>query len=324
MADRLNVSALRSGFFSPAAPSPPPQVPSGPVPATLGVVQGTGTVTFTLNGVARWLIDISRFADTPSLTLVPGQGEVQSRLTLQGARLPGTDLPADFVVVIGKTGPLGTSADFTFTFGGFHGQVILEQWLAGSAVLQSAVTLNGEICALGASSELAFTASGEARFAPDWLMEIVGTDIATISGLGSPIPSSQLPLQLLAPTDPSISQHPEPKRTLLKMPAGGHIWTLTPEVTSLPIGTLSAVPGLFTAMAIEAGEGPGGETARELVASSSNATGLTLAVAGGFTDQNGHPFRLSLASPSYAIAFDTSSDHSQGDETAVRARFSPP
>jgi hypothetical protein len=87
MADRLNVSALRGGFFSPAAPSPPPQVPIGTVPATLGVVQGTGTATFTLNGVARWLIDVSRFAGAPSLTLVPGQGEVQSRLTLQGARL---------------------------------------------------------------------------------------------------------------------------------------------------------------------------------------------------------------------------------------------
>ena len=246
MADRLNVSALRSAFFSPAtAPSPPPQAPSGPVTETLGVVQGTGTVEFTLNGVARWLIDVSRLAGTPSLTLVPGQGDVASRLTLEGARLPGTDLPADFVVVIGKTGPLGTSADFTFTFGGFHGQVTLEHWLDGSAVLQSAVTLNGQICPLGAASTLAFTASGQARFTPDWLMDIVGTDIATISGLGSPIPASQLTLQLLAPTDPSISQHPQPKRTLLKMPAGGHIWTLTPEATSLPIGTLSAAPGAF-------------------------------------------------------------------------------
>jgi len=97
-------------------------------------------------------------------------------------------------------------------------------------------------------------------------MEIGGPDIATISGLGPPIPSSQLTLQLLAPTDPSISQHPEPTRTLLTMPAGANIWTLTPEVTSLPIGTLSAAPGLFTAIAIEAGEGPAGDTERELLA----------------------------------------------------------
>jgi hypothetical protein len=233
-------------------------------------------------------------------------------------------VPADFVVLIGKTGPLGTSADFTFTFGGFHGQVVLEDWLAGSAALQSPVTLNGDICPLGAKSKLGFTASGEARFAPDWRMQVDGKDIATVSGLGPPLSTGQLTLQLLAPTDPSISQHPEPKRTLLKMPAGAHIWTLAPQVTSLPIGTLTSAPGVFSAIAIEAGEGPGGDIARELLATSSSTTGSRLAVAGGFTDQNGHPFRLSLASPSYAIAFDTSSDHSEGDETAVSARFSTP
>jgi hypothetical protein len=325
MAGRLNLSALRDGFFAPtAATQGLPNPPVGLTPAKLGLVQGAGTVTFTLDGTPRWLIDINRFAGTPSLTLVPGQGEVVSRLTLTGAQLPGTDVPADFVVLIGKTGPNGTSADFTFTFGGFHGQVVLENWLAGSAALQSPVTLNGDICPLGASSKLGFTASGEARFAPDWRMQVDGTDIATVSGLGPPLSTGQLTFQLLAPTDPSISQHPEPKRTLLKMPAGGHIWTLSPQVTSLPVGTLSSAPGVFNAIAIETGEGPGGDAARELLATSSSATGSTLAVAGGFTDQNGHPFRLSLASPSYAIAFDTSSDHSQGDETAVSARFSTP
>ena len=155
-------------------------------------------------------------------------------------------------------------------------------------------------------------------------MQVGGKDIATVSGLGPLLPTSELTLQLLAPTDPSISQHPEPKRTLLKTPAGAHIWALSPQVTGLPVGTLSTAPGVFTAIAIEAGEGPGGDTARELLATSSSTTGSTLAVAGGFTDQNGHPFMLSLASPSYAIAFDTSTDHSQGDETAVSARFSTP
>lgn len=325
MADRLNVSALRDGFFSPAVAAPPlPHLPGGSTPPQLGVVQGTGTITFTLNGSPRWLVDVSRFAGTPSLKLTPGQGDVQSRLTLAGAKLPGTDLSADFVMVIGKTGPLGTSADFTFTFGGFHGQVILENWLADLAVLRSAVTLNGDICPLGASSKLDFTASGEARFAPDWQMEIEGTDIATIHGLGAPLACSELTLQLLTPADPTITQHPQPKRTLLKLSAGKHIWALTPEVTSLPIGTVSAAPGIFNGIAVEAGEGPGGGSARAMLATSSSTTGLTLAVAGGFIDQNGRPFRLSLASPAYAVAFDTSSGHSEGDETVLSARFSKP
>ena len=320
MAGRLDLSALRGGFsFAAAATPPSPDIPT--TPPQLGVVQGEGTVTFALNGVPRWLIDVTRFAGTPTLTYVPDPSE--SRVTLSGARLPGTELPADFVVLIGKTGPHGTQADFTFTLGGFHGQVILENWLAGLTALQSPVAPTGDICPLGAS-KLAFTAGGDARFAADWLMEIRGTDVASISGLGHPIPSGDLTIKLLAPTDPSISQHPEPKRTLLTMLAGENVWMLTPEVTSLPIGTLSAAPGVFSTIAIEAGEEANGGTAREMLATSSSATGLTLAVGGGFTDENGQRFALPLVSPSYAVAFDASPDHSEGDQTVVSARFSTP
>jgi hypothetical protein len=46
-------------------------------------------------------------------------------------------------------------------------------------------------------------------------------------------------------------------------------------------------------------------------------------VAGGITDLDGHPFLLSLVSPSYAIAFDASAYHSQGDQTFLTARFAP-
>jgi hypothetical protein len=323
MAGRLKFSALRSGFAvlpeAAAAPLPPP--PIGITPPKLGVIQGTGTITFTLNGVPRWVIDIKLFAGTPTLTLQPGP--LESKLTLSGARLPGTDLPADFVLVIGKTGLLGTPADFTFTLGGFNGRVVLETWLAGLAFLQSPVTLTGDICPLGAASKLAFAANGEARFVPNWLMQIGGTGVAVISGLGSGITADRIDLKLLGPADPTISQHPKPKRTLITMPAGSNMWTLAPSPTSLAIGDLSAEAGLFTSIAVEAGEGTAGDTARELLATSSSSTGLTLDVNGGFTDRDGNPFSLGLAVPSYAIAFDTSADHSQGDETILTAHFAP-
>ena len=165
MAGRLKLSALRNiSSVLPGAATPPLPPPIGITPPKLGVVQGKGTVTFTLNGVPRWVIDVNLFAGTPALTFQPGA--LRSKLTLSGARLPGTSLPADFVLVIGKTGPLGTPGDFTFTLGGFKGQVVLENWLAGLAFLQSPVTLSGDICPLGAASKLAFAANGEARFAP--------------------------------------------------------------------------------------------------------------------------------------------------------------
>jgi hypothetical protein len=326
MAERLDLSALRRSFLSEAAaPKLPPQLPLPPIgtpPPALGVVQGPGTVTFTLNSVPRWVIDVRRFSGTPALT-VKTRPTGEAIVTLAGARLPGTLLPADFVLTIGKKGLLGTPGDFKFTLGGFHGTVLLERWLAGVQILQSPVTLNGDICPLGSSSGLAFSADGEARFFPNWLMQIGGAGVATVSGLGPAIVSDNLTLKVLAPSDPSISTHPKPKRTLLTMTAGAGTWTLDLAVTNLPIGQLAAAPGLFNSVAIEAGEGTVGDTARELLATSASTSGLTLALAGGMTDQNGKPFVLGLASPSYAIAFDASADHSQGDQTFLTAHFVP-
>jgi hypothetical protein len=54
MAGQLNLSALRSGCPLPGAAAPPPPAsPVGFTPPPLRLVQGTGTDTFTLNGVPR-------------------------------------------------------------------------------------------------------------------------------------------------------------------------------------------------------------------------------------------------------------------------------
>src|SRR5262249_15766129 len=161
----------------------------------LGVVTAPGKLAFTLNGVSRWVIDVRRFAGTPTLTTKTDAQGV-SHIVLAGARLPGTLLPADFTLTVGKTGPFGTVAEFSFTLRGLHGWVVRERWLSGSERLQSAVTLSGEICPLGAASTLTFSASGEARFAPNWVMEIGGPGVATITGLGPSIVSNNLTLKV--------------------------------------------------------------------------------------------------------------------------------
>lgn len=168
MARRLNFSAVRSGaatFSGAATPSPLPP-PIGVPPGTLRVVEAPGTVTFTLNGVSRWVIDVRRFAGTPTLTVrpTPQQG---TAITLHDALFPGTHLPADFVCIVGRTGPFGTPADITFTFGGFHAQVVLENWLAGTQSMHSPVTVSGDVCPLGATSKLAVSGGAQARFSPN-------------------------------------------------------------------------------------------------------------------------------------------------------------
>jgi hypothetical protein len=322
MATRLDLSAVGSGAASAAgAGIRSSQLPTlGILPGKLGVVEGPGTITFTLNGVPRWLIDTKRFAGTPSLTVKPDP--LGTQIVLQGVRFPGTELSADFVCIVGKTGPLGTPAELTFTLGGFHSQVVLEYWLAGLELMHSQVTVSSDVCPLGASSKLNLSGTGAARFSPNWLMEIGGPNIANISGLGSAINTASFGLRLLFPTDPTISAHTKSNRTLLTLVAGANNWDLTLEGTSLPIGNLTAAPGLFTSLEIEAGEGAAGDTSRELLASTSSVDGLTLTVAGGLTDLNGHPFSLVLSAPTYAIAFDPSADHSLGDETVLISRFS--
>ena len=126
MAGRLNFSAVRGStdLLSRAAIPSPRLPPIGIPPGRLGVVEGLGTITFTLNGIPRWVIDVGRFAGTPTLTTRPGPPQ-QTTITLHGARFPGTELPADFVCIVGRTAPFGTPAEINFTLGAFHAQVIL-------------------------------------------------------------------------------------------------------------------------------------------------------------------------------------------------------
>src|SRR6266446_1107478 len=155
MASRLNFSAVRESahFLSGPAIPPPHLPPIGIPPGRLGVVEGPGTITFTLNGIPRWVIDVRRFAGTPTLTTRPDPPQ-GTAISLHGARFPGTELPADFVCIVGRTGPFGTPANITFTLGGFHAQVILENWLAGLQPMHSPVAESGDVCPLGATSKL--------------------------------------------------------------------------------------------------------------------------------------------------------------------------
>jgi hypothetical protein len=187
-----------------------------------------------------------------------------TKVALEGARLPGTQVPADFVLTIGKKGPLGTPGDITFTFGGFHAQVILEEWLSGQRAMQSQVTLGQDICPLGMGSKMAVTGQARARFFPDWRMELGGSSIQSITGLGPALTSNDLTIRLMQPTEPSFSVHPKPQRTMLTATVGTGVWHLKPVVTHLTIGDLTVADGLFSQIDIEAGEGAAGDTAREL------------------------------------------------------------
>src|ERR1700741_1611542 len=103
MSNRMNLLVLRTGatFIADShdaalTPTPPSlRLPIG----KLGMIQGRGTIRFTLNGVLRGLIDLSYVAGKPALaaTTTPKR---DTKVVLQGARLPGTELSADFVLTL--------------------------------------------------------------------------------------------------------------------------------------------------------------------------------------------------------------------------------
>ena len=199
--DFLNRALLRdnSALDLSALLSEPEQIkfpPLGPPLGKLGVVQGSGFIGFTLNGVLAWFIDARRFAGAPSLvTLSTPAGGLT--IELKNARFPGTELPADFKCVLQAPGFLGTPMQITFALGGFEAQGIIERWLAGHQVLQSLVTLNAEVCPLGSAGKLSVAGQGEARFFPNWLFQIAGQKLAALAGLGPDMASDRIGLKLL-------------------------------------------------------------------------------------------------------------------------------
>jgi hypothetical protein len=107
-------------------------------------VHGTGRIGFKLNGTLHWLIDVRRFAGTPTLISQPTP-QNGLRIELKDARFPGTQLPADFICELRPKTFLGTPMEISFTLGGFHGRAIFESWLAGHQPLQSQVTVGSGV-----------------------------------------------------------------------------------------------------------------------------------------------------------------------------------
>jgi hypothetical protein len=298
----------------------PPILP----PGTVKITQAPGIVAFQLNGITRWIINVRHFAGSPVLT-VTGAFPHAVEIQLKNARFPGTLLPADFTCLLKPRTIFGTPMELKFVLGSFDAHTNLERWLAGQALAESAVTFNTNVCPLGATSKLALAGQAEARYLPNWLFQITGSgsNLSTISGLGPDIPSLTFSLRLLLPGDPSLSAHPKSRRTHLSLAAGVNTWHLTPAVTDVGIGTLAASDGLFSQIDIEAGESAATDVARVFVASSTRADALSLKVNGPLTDLDGLPFALALSQPTYAIAFDPTTNHSGGDETTLLSHFGP-
>ena len=93
------------------------------------VIETRGLVAFRLGGRVRWELDIRRFGGRPRLR-VNRQPDFIC-VTLSGATLPGTSLPADLVCEL-RPAVIGWRMRLQLALGGFEVVVPFERWLAGS------------------------------------------------------------------------------------------------------------------------------------------------------------------------------------------------
>jgi hypothetical protein len=306
-----------AGRFDPfrQLPIPPPQ----PGPRKLTMVEKHGSVTFKLDGVPVWSIDVQAFSGNGSLAVT--HEALETTIELRSAFFPATQLPADFVCAVRRPGHSGTTLDLVFTLGNFRGMVIAESWLAGLDVMKSAMTLDRPACNLRAFGNLTIKGHAQGTFFPDWRFEIAGTNLATIDGLAPALSSDSFSLKLLKPGDPSLRSHPKSKRSHIGLAGTGKNWQLKPALPELPIGQLHLPRDLFDRIDIEAGEGAAGDISGVLAASSPGSAGLTLRLAGGVTDIAGNPALLPMSHAIYAAAFDTSTYGLKGGDVSLSAGF---
>ena len=120
------------------------------------------------------IFDYPRFAEPLRDRVRERAAEVEIRL--ENARVPGTLLSADFTCVLKPRTIFGTPMELKFVLGGFDAHTNLERWLVGQALVESAVAFNTDVSALGATSKLALAGQAEARYFPNWLFQITGSD----------------------------------------------------------------------------------------------------------------------------------------------------
>jgi len=276
-----------------------------------GILQGAGTLSAAGPGLAP-----------PRLTPGPRHSHGALKITLSGSRWPGTDLAADFELVLSRdvivssdgevdiTESLSVSAGpLAFTYSGDAADLL--------APLQGAVALPaGRVCALGAAGQLQFAGSGSqagASFLPGRLglqAQTAGAAVCSLLGFGDPLAGASLGLSLLAPGDPSSFADPPPLRSSLAIGRAG-AWRVALPATSTPLGQLVPQADAFDHVVIEAGEAADPAAARHkaIFTAPDAAVAWQLGLGQGIVDSAGQPLALALSAAHQLHDLDASPPH---------------
>jgi hypothetical protein len=279
-------------------------------------VAGRKRVAFRVQGRDMWVIDTRRFSGNPQLRT--SRSEDLIRVELKDARYPGTDIPADLVCEL-KRGVVGWQMHLRMAYGGFESRTPFTSWLEGGVPARSRVRIDGRICSLGSSANLAACGSVQAEFFPNWTLHLTGRGVAKLSGVAGGASSDSLAVSLLSGSDASLLRRPPAQRTLLAMNRGDRAWKFGRDFGREESWDLVASDAPFDVIHIETGEGSWGESGRALLAESrGDEPAFSFLPGERFTASDGARFQLPLRNVRYAISFD-----GDRDESAFVADYDP-
>jgi hypothetical protein len=268
--DPLQVS--RRGFLGLAGLATAQTLPlhqAGPWLESFRVDRGDGHIAFKVGGCERWRLDVRRYAGNPRLQVEESPWRIAFQL--DGARLPGTRLPADLAAVLAPVAGRWW-LNLRLALGDLSVSLPFVPWLLGEIAAGGPVDLAGWAVGRRGGPGLRL-AGGACRmdYRPDGSFRLAGAACAELVTPRLTAVADEVELALPEERLPSLFAEPPGRRTIVPLyrlggsaqvdlaPAGGPAWRLDPW----PCGRL----------VLEAGESASGDREWALLASPASGDG---------------------------------------------------
>ncbi|MBW6468057.1 MAG: hypothetical protein K0B85_02720 [Coriobacteriia bacterium] len=240
-------------------------------------------------------LDTQLFGGSPHLVVTRTASAVTA--ALKSATYPGTDIPADLDLHFESLGG-STRLRIRSSSGGFDATVPLLAWLEGRATARSRLNLARAKSELSDGRMLRFRGSAQATLHPDLTLDLLGTDIVSLTGSGVSLVGSEAHIWLASASAPTLFTHRIKRRTFIQIRGKNHEWNVSGVTT--PAGSSVAFdPDSFDQATIEAAQTLAGRRLAIVSFENSHETGAALLkLASG---ASGGPAMLPLRNPRYAF-----------------------
>jgi hypothetical protein len=256
---------------------------------------------FRLRGTTRWIIDPDRFAGKPRLSV--HEGESTLLVTLEGARFPGTAIPADFHCRI-SSGQFTSRIEIHFAFAHLHGEGSFEPWLAGMGELRLDGKARLDAVTIHRAGVFRLQGDIEALFSPDWYFDLSGEGPGTLDLPHVHVVANECRLALSSGNESSALRNPAVTRSALSIRrAATSAWWVRPPSSDSRDISFSSETEPFDSIDLECSESRRGARQYAVVADTSTGDAVLLS---RLTSRDGAiPFGgdLPLVSPRLAVGY---------------------